>query len=1161
MRLSQIKLSGFKSFVDSTNIHTPGQIVGIAGPNGCGKSNIIDALRWVLGESRASALRGKSMQDVIFNGSGNRKPVARAAVELVFDNSLGRAAGQWSEYGEIAVRRVLQRDGESSYFINNIKVRRRDIADLFLGTGLGGQAYAIIEQGMISRIIEADPDELKVFLEEAAGISKYRERRRETELRLKATSENLKRVEDILGEIAERMAHLETQAAVAKRYHELQSSFKTAQNLLWLRKKVQAGESRRKCLDEAERLENEMEAEKANLVHVERLLVEMREAHDAAGGRLQEIQGEMYRANAEVSALQQQIDHLRGSRASLEKRAESEKKERDSLEFQLAQASAEKTALENEVDLVGKQKAQCGIEHELLERQWREAGEKVKASRRAHEEARLAHAEAENEGKIGQAGLSHIERTLQQFKARREKLADAARRLGKPDEDGLSRIAKSLDDVVKQLEKAKLESAGLTGRLEAARARMVDGATRRNEEEKNLAGIKARLSALQEIQEGVASDLKSWASHEGHGDFLTLKSTIRVRAGWENAIESVLKERVNALLVEAPRGNPPGGAVFVQSGEVSEMPSENSLFHLLDLQDSAFGAALSEWLSSIHVAENLDEALAMRSRLEGGEAFLTPEGHLVTKHSIRYQGEESGSQGVLLRQKEIERLLLSEGEAVAVLDEAKKNLTASQLEVSRLEEAARESSAMISKIEKERHDLQLERIRLSETNERLKGEARRIESELGEIDVQLHAENERKSESERNWAFSHDAIESAKAHLGRMKEELLDAERRYEEKNGMLQKASVRKREAEFLEKSCAMKIAELASRTGFLEKKKMQVTRSLESIQQEIASIDILGLEQRLQQALLARSEREEMLLGARKRNDTLSAELRELDEKRHQSALKMGPLKDRISEVMLREQEARIAGDQFDASLRAAGADLEVLLGMLPDAPEERQLAARITKLTGEIESLGAVNLAAFDELKMATERKGYLDLQTSDLREACETLEDAIRRIDRETRALLLSTYETVNAHFNELFNQLFGGGRARLVLTGEQIIDCGMEIEAQPPGKKNASIRLLSGGEKALTAISLVFSLFKLNPAPFCLLDEVDAPLDDSNTERFCDMVRKMAENTQFLFISHNKITMEMANQLIGVTMQEQGVSRIVAVDVEAASRQSGVIMAN
>lgn len=1157
MRLSQIKLSGFKSFVDSTHIPTPGQIVGIVGPNGCGKSNIIDALRWVLGESKASALRGKSMQDVIFSGSVNRKPVARASVELVFDNSLGRAAGQWSEYAEIAVRRVLQRDAESSYFINNIRVRRKDIADVFLGTGLGGHAYAIIEQGMISRIIEADPEDLKVFLEEAAGISKYRERRRETELRLKTTRENLRRVEDICGELKTRIEHLDAQANVAKCYHELQTSLKTAQNLLWLRKKIQAGEARKRLLDEAARLENELEAENANLRHIENRLVQMREKYDLAGGRLQEVQGSLYAANAEVSRLQQQIDHSKSNRSGLEKRIGSEKREMAALDCQYEEAIKAGELLEAEAVQAFGEREECASALEMIEKHCAEAENAAKKARSRHEEARLAISSIEHEEKIEQTNLAHIESAIGQLGKKREKLLESG--LQEPDEAGLSRIDEKLAEVTQLLESGGRDQDDLSKKLEIARASMNEAAMHRGEQEKRLAGARARLVTLQEIRSGLELDLSAWLVQNGLDAFPRLRSKIRVQAGWENALESVLAGRINAVLVDDPVSNPPGEAVFAKSGEVPGPPAGKSLLSLVELEEPAFGGALREWLSAVHIAQDLDEALMARSNLEPGAQLVTPEGHIVTRHSIHYRGADPKVDGILVREKEIEKLILAEKKGESLLETAKKALAQYEGEASMLDGAVKAGHAALSALQKTGHDLQIERVTLAEANQRALDQSRRIASELQEIEVQHRAESEKRLAIEKRMMSVRENIAVSRGLAESEKQQLATAERLLEEKNRQLRQASGKKREAEFREKSCALKMEELRNRMAFLERNRTQAMRNLEKLQEEMATLDVSSLEAMLQGALAERQDKESVLLEARRTNEALSFDLRDLDGKRQQSEQKLTPLRARINDTHLKEQEARIAWEQFDASLKTAGANEAALLAM--EMPEERQLQLKITKLNGEIESLGAVNLAAFDELNAATARRGYLEAQVSDLSQAIETLEDAIRRIDRETRERLMSTYDAVNRNFSELFNQLFGGGQARLVLTGEQIIDCGMEIEAQPPGKKNASIRLLSGGEKALTALSLVFSLFKLNPAPFCLLDEVDAPLDDSNTERFCDMVRKMADHTQFLFISHNKITMEMAHQLIGVTMQEQGVSRIVAVDVEAASRQSGGIMAN
>ncbi len=1164
MRLSQIKLAGFKSFADPTHIHAPGQIVGIVGPNGCGKSNIIDALRWVLGESRASALRGKSMQDVIFNGSGNRKPVARASVELVFDNSQGRVAGQWSNYAEIAVKRVLQRDAESSYFINNLRVRRKDVSDIFLGTGVGGHAYAIIEQGMISRIIEADPADLKVFLEEAAGISKYRERRRETELRLSATRGNLQRVEDITRELRERIEHLEDQARVAKIYHELQASLKTAQNLLWLRRKTKARELRRKLVEEASRLETAMEAETANLRHLENRLVLAREEHDSTAQRLQDAQGAMYQANAEVSRLQQQIDHLKSNRLRAEARIESGRKELDALELQHAEALDNRRQWQQDAAEARRQSEACLLEVEKLKTACSDADERVKEAERLFEEARLALSAGEHQEKIEQAHWGHCENTLNQLAKKREKLAEAKRFLPVAEEERLAMLEGDLAAMEAGMALEAGASSELAQRLETARAARQDAFLHLQENESNIAEIRARLAALREIQEGLEkrSDLGAWLAENGLDRLPRLWSKVGISAGWENALESVLRERVNAILAEPCQGeNPPGEVVFVQSGSFSPRSSGNPslvpLLGLITLSEEEVGGALCEWLSSAYIAQDLEQAMTLRPMLGASELLVTPEGHIVTRHSVHYYGADSRVHGVLIRQQEIERLLAAENDAALLLEASRKLHQAREEEAAGLESALKEKSVLLSRMEKERHELQLQRVRVSESNGRIREQSARIIAEMDEIEGQFRSESEKKLELGKRIEALREEITIFRERLSKARHELDQMKSLFDEKNRLMQQAVGKNREAEFHEKSCTMKLDELERRIELLSRNMAQGRASLDALGEEISAHDPASLDLHLQQALVTRQEKEETLLAVRKASEELSSWLKELDGLRQGSELKLGPLREKIGDIRLREQEARISEEQFDASLKAAGAMEEELVGMLEKAPDSEQLQAEISKLNGRIESLGAVNLAAFEELQTAQERKGYIDSQVLDLSEAVETLENAIRRIDRETRERLMATFDEVNRNFSELFHQLFGGGQARLVLTGDQIIDSGMEIVAQPPGKKNASIRLLSGGEKALTAISLVFSLFKLNPAPFCLLDEVDAPLDDSNTGRFCDMVRKMAEHTQFLFISHNKITMEMAHQLIGVTMQEQGVSRIVAVDVEAASRKAAV----
>ncbi len=1157
MRLTQIRLAGFKTFVDPTTIHIPGSIVGIVGPNGCGKSNVIDALRWVLGESKASSLRGKSMQDVIFSGSATRKPVSRASVELVFDNSLGRAAGQWTNYAEIAVKRILQRDAESSYFINNVKVRRRDVADIFLGTGLGGNAYAIIEQGMISRIIEADPAELKVFLEEAAGISKYRERRRETENHLSATRENLSRVEDLKQEIVERIGHLEAQASVAKTYRELEAELKRARNLLWLGKKIQAAETRRKLIEQAEKLQNAIEAETAKLRHHEAKLLALRDEQEVRGAALQEAQGLLYESNAEVSSLQKEIDHLKANRARLESRMEAAKADLVKQEKQHQEA-----VLLRETSLAQLADARSRLgENALLLEVAREAlsgaGEASRLARKSFEEARQHASKIEQEARIEETHLSHARRSTEEIARRRGALESSLKSHAKADEAALARLEGLLQTNRENAADSKRETEHLALRLDEAKSARRDAAEKLRAAERLSQELGARLKALLEVQKGMenASGLGEWLKKNRLEEAPRLWKGVSIEPGWEVALEAALGARINAIFSEEAWNGlvAPGEAVFVRAGAEEKAranPHLSSMLSLISVSDENFSAALCQWLAHAHVAKDIEEAIPLSSRLDAGEFLVTRQGHVVTKNGIHHYGPDSRLSGVLARQQEIESLKEESREASIGLEAARVVARSCDSAFYRAESDLRETGVTRARLDRERHELELQRQKVFDANERAKQESARIANELSDISLQGERERARMAEIEARVSGFAARLEEAKGALAVARGRMEAVERENEALSRKLQEAERISQESILAEKSFSIRLEELEGRLEFLAGNRRQGSASLESLAEEWSALNAAPLEEALLAALSRRQKREESLLEARKESESILFEMREIDRARQEAELSIGPLKDRLNETRLKEQEARISEEQFDEQLQESCAPVEDL--MKENIPKTGVLQAEITRLQGRMESLGAVNLAAFDELQSARERIGYIESQHADLSTAVETLENAIRKIDRETRERLMQTYEEVNRNLSELFVQLFGGGRARLVLTGEQIIDSGLEIEAQPPGKKNASIRLLSGGEKALVALSLVFSLFRLNPAPFCLLDEVDAPLDDSNTERFCAMVKKMSENTQFLFISHNRITMEIAHQLIGVTMQEQGVSRIVAVDIEKAS---------
>ena len=1167
MRLNSIKLSGFKSFVDPTNFQVPGQLVGVVGPNGCGKSNIMDAVRWVLGESKASELRGESMQDVIFNGSTSRKPAGRASVELVFDNSDGRAAGQWSQYAEIAVKRTLTRDGTSTYYINNQAVRRRDIQDIFLGTGLGPRAYAIIGQGMISRIIEARPEDLRIFLEEAAGVSKYKERRRETENRLHDTRENLTRVEDILRELGANLEKLEAQAAVAQKFRELQSDQDEKQKLLWLLRKNEAKTEQEKYFRDIERAQTELEEQTAKLRHVETELEHMRQAHYAAGDRLHTAQGHLYQTNSEIGSLEAQIKFVIESRNRLQSQLNSLTAQRDQWQRQGQQQQEELEEAEMHLE-------EHGLRVEQAQQAAQSQNDNLPALEQAWREAQLS--TTESRGKIMQvqqqielesAHQRNASSILGNLASRRERLQQEKNGMAMPDTAHLSNLKMQLEEKQaaleesrEQLESAQEQQPQLEEERRAAQAQL-------NTETANNAQLEARLAALKQLQENVQTQgkVQPWLKKHELGELPRLWQKLHIDQGWETALESVLRERTSALEMsnldwakaffnDAP---PAKLALFTPNAAgapaTAEAPAGLKPFiSLLQLNDPGLRALMQDWLHNVFVAEDTNVAFVDRAKLPVGGYFVTKQGHVVGKTSVRFYASDSEQDGMLARQQEIENITKQLRAQQMLADEAKSRAVRAEAALTQATQRLGELRQRVSQLTQAVHSLQLEVMKLSEVQERFNQRSTQIESDLAEITAQEAEQQQAKAESEAKF-------EQLDIELAELQEKHETGQTDYLAKEQQLNDARLRLREleraaqeAEFAEKAHRNKIEELKRSIATALEQSARLFASMQQGNLELESLDDQAAQAGLQGLLEKRTDQERALADARHELDQLTQSLRHAEESRMQAERSLQPQRDKIMELQLKEQAARLNQEQYAQQLLEAQADEAALAEKLNPDMRPSYLQGEVTRLTNAIAALGAVNLAALDELTEASERKRFLDAQHADLTEAITTLEDAINKIDKETRELLQDTFDKVNKHFGELFPVLFGGGQAKLIMTGEEILDSGVQVMAQPPGKKNATIHLLSGGEKALTATALVFSMFQLNPAPFCLLDEVDAPLDDANTERFCNMVKRMSSQTQFLFISHNKIAMEMAQQLIGVTMQEQGVSRIVAVDMESAA---------
>ena len=1168
MRLNSIKLSGFKSFAEPTNFMLPGQLVGVVGPNGCGKSNIMDAVRWVLGESKASELRGESMQDVIFNGTTSRKPASRSSVELVFDNSDHRAGGPWGQFTEIAVKRVLTRDGNSSYFINNQPVRRRDVQDVFLGTGLGPRAYAIIGQGTISRIIESRPEELRLFLEEAAGVSKYKERRRETEHRLSDTRENLTRVDDILRELNTQLEKLEKQAEVAQRYHQLQAAATLRQHQLWFLKRREALADQQRVKADFDQATNALEERIAQLRHVEADLETIRQAHYDAGDQVNQAQGLLYEASAEVGRLEAEIRYVVEGRQRAEQRIAQLREQVGSWQGRREDAQAE---LDDIAERLAQAQEQAAMLDEQVEHQSTSLPDLEDALRSAQQQADAQRSQVvQVQQQIGvlAAEQRSIDEQSRQLNQRRERLLADRNALAAPDEAQVQALREQWEALQAQAQQSQERLQRLQQEVPELDQARREQQERVNQEAARLADLTARLQALRALQEKVQTDgkLQPWLARHGMEGLQGLWQRIHIDKGWEVALESVLRERMAALqvsrldMLRALADDAPATKVsfFTPPQAARAQPRSGwpagaePLAARLRIPDAGLLGLLSDWLHGVMTAPDLAQALAWRDQLQPAECLVTPQGHVVGSHSLSLYAADSEQAGLLARAQEIEHLDKQLRAQSLLAEQARADLVRAEAAYSQAAQALSQVREQAQQAQQQAHERQVAWMRQEQLAAQTRERSAQIGSDLAEVDAQLDELQERRVAAEARFEDLDLQLADTQERHAQLDERVIEAERRLAQAREQQRSLERQAQEAGFSQRALVARQAELQRMLQTAAEQNQALADEERRAHDELARLTDASAQAGLQQALALKSDREQALGARRSAYDDLTAKLRASDELRLRVERELEPMRQRLTELQLKEQASRLGVEQYTQWLDDAKADLTALEeGIQAQQVRLHGLQSEIDRLNREIQALGAVNLAALDELGSARERKTFLDAQQTDLLDAMNTLEDAIRKIDGETRELLGETFQTVNQHFGQMFPQLFGGGQARLVMTGEEILDSGVQVMAQPPGKKNQTIHLLSGGEKALTAIALVFAIFQLNPAPFCLLDEVDAPLDDANTERYARLVTSMSRNTQFLFISHNKIAMEMAEQLIGVTMQEQGVSRIVAVDMESA----------
>ncbi len=1165
MRLKSIKLAGFKSFVDPTTTNFPENLTAVVGPNGCGKSNIIDAVRWVMGESSAKHLRGESMADVIFNGSNARKPVAQASIELIFDNSDATVTGEYGKFNEISVKRQVTRDGQSNYFLNGTKCRRKDIADIFLGTGLGPRSYAIIEQGMISRLIEAKPEELRVYIEEAAGISKYKARRRETENRIRRTRENLERLTDIRDELERQLERLSRQASAAEKYKQ----YKEEERL----KGAQLKALRWKGLDSQVKqldfvigeLDVSMEAKVAEQRHVDAEVERLREKHHEVQEHFNQVQQHFYALGAEVARLEQSIQHQRERKQQLYEELDQIKASWQESDEHLrvdSEKVAELDAIlaerEPELELISEQQEASAEALALAE-------ETMQNWQQEWEEFNGKSGESRRQAEVEQSRIQHLEKSQDRLKDRIERLRKEQESL---DSGPLAQEMRQLEEQVEQYrgqsEENELRSESLQEDINRMRRENGDRGRQLDEAREKLQTLKGRRTSLEALQKAAMGDdgaVSDWLNRHELDAEPRLADQVQVDEGWEKALEAVLGDSIQAVAISGFDqvsdwlGDLSHGRLALFSpASVKGSGSKGKL-----LRDHVQGQVPEGLLAGVYVADDLNAALALRGQLDAYESVVTRDGIWLGPDWLKVAKEEDQEAGVLERRRELDQL---EGEIdtlQATVDDLKEQLESTREQIGELEEEREEVQRQASRINRELGEINAQVSARQVRLEQITMRRERLGRELEETNEQHAQEQEQMKEARAVLAEALDAMEADSG----QREALLS---RRDELRLRLDEARQKARHDRDQSHHLAMEVQGARTQADSLRQNLSRLESQVQALAERKALLEEqtnegdepgTELQMQLEEKLEVRLEAEHKLTEARRELEAVDHEMRNLEGQRGQFERQAQEIRSTMDQKRMQWQDLTTRRQTVAEQLGEHNFDLDTVLENLPEDANEQEWSDDLEQIAQRIGRLGQINLAAIDEYQQQSERKNYLDSQNGDLEDALNTLENAIRKIDRETRARFKEYFDRINRGLQELFPKVFGGGHAYLELTGEDLLDTGVTIMARPPGKRNSTIHLLSGGEKALTALSLVFSIFQLNPAPFCLLDEVDAPLDDANVGRFCNLVSEMSAKVQFIYITHNKIAMEMAATLMGVTMHEPGVSRLVSVDVEEAAEMAAM----
>ena len=1169
MRLKKIKLAGFKSFVDPTDVPMPSQLVGVVGPNGCGKSNVIDAVRWVMGESSAKNLRGDSLADVIFNGSTARKPVGQATVELVFDNSDGGVGGEYAKYAEISVRRQLSRDGQSSYYLNGSRCRRRDITDIFLGTGLGPRSYAIIEQGTISRLIEAKPEELRMFIEEAAGISKYKERRRETETRIRNTNENINRINDLRDELEKRLNVLQRQAKVAEKYKALkqeQRQVKAELLALRFRNLDSALQEREK---EIQSRETQLEGQNAELRRLEAAMESQREQQIEMGEKFNEIQGRYYALGSEIARLEQSLQHARETR---------QRQAQELTEAQRAWEDASQHMKDDHRAVEDLQVTIAGQEEQLrIARQAEEEAadlladseEAMQAWQAQWDEFNHQASQTIRAAEVERARIQHLEDHLEQLHRRLGRLEEELAGLsdGQGMEEEITMLEQQRDQAEERLAQLRHQLQEQQDQLAAERELGQTLAVDLDHERGQRQAMHGRRHSLETLQQQALgrdqSAVNDWLQAQGLDGADRLAQRLDVDPDWHKAVEVVLGQHLESVCVT---GMDNVAATLAQLNQ-----GALAMFDVDARLDMADAGALAEpllnkvraerppvsLLGNIYAAEDLPQALALRPQLHAHESVVTRDGVWLGGDWLRLNHGVDERAGVLQRERELKQLNGEIEQTDARIEALEQQLADSKARLHALEEGRDDMQSTLTDASQQftRAEAQLGNRR--ERLEQLRNRQQRLAHDIEELRSQRH-------DDEQSLAQARVRLDEAMAQTQDYEERRETLSRERDQQRQQLDERRQQARASREQAQDIALALQSARAQLDGVNERMARMAGQLKQLERRREELHgalhdgedpTIEMAAQLEELLGQRLGVEEELAGARRQVEDVDHAMRQSVQQRHDVEQSAQEMRSQLEQLRVASQEFKVRRQTVSEQFAETGLVMDEVFKALPEGAEEGQWTGRQSDLEQKIQRLGAINLAAIDEYQEQSERKGYLDAQHDDLIEALTTLENAIRKIDKETRTRFKDTFDKVNSGVQTLFPRLFGGGHAYLDLTGEDLLDTGVSVMARPPGKRNSSIHLLSGGEKALTAVALVFSIFQLNPAPFCMLDEVDAPLDEANVGRFCKMVSEMSEKVQFIFITHNKTTMEMAEHLTGVTMHEPGVSRLVAVDIEEAAQMA------